>query len=188
MKRLRIIDFDDTLAWSGQAVETMRERYPEIPERDWWHDPNISSQAVEITKPITGMWRALSDFPEGDEVIILTGRVLAPVLLWLSRYATHPDVVDGLQRITDVVSTSDGNSDEGVWPVKGTAARKALQVMAACDLYDEIHVYDDHPNNLMAITGACPHVRAHQIVGGHLINRGARWTWERRRGHFYPDT
>jgi hypothetical protein len=170
------------LAWSGKAVEVMRKRHPDVPERDWWHDPQTSSQAAEITEPISAMWAHVEKMP-GD-TIILTGRVIAPVLLWLSRNATHPAVTAGIQRISDVVSTS-GDSN---WPVKGTAARKAMHVMEQCEKYDEVHIYDDHPDNLAAIGSLCPTARLHQIVGGHLVNTRSAWTWDRRKHHRYPPT
>jgi len=179
--RLNIWDFDDTLVWSGKAFDKLSAQHPEIPRRDWWHDPNVSSLAAEITEPIEGTWARLGNTP-GDH-IILTGRVLAPVLAWLGWNATHPAVVEGIYKIDDVVSTSgDGN-----WPVEGTAARKALHVADLCDRYDEVHFYDDHPTNLQTVQGVCPKVRTHQIVDGHFVNRSG-WTWRRKKGHTYPPT
>jgi len=181
LRRLNIIDFDDTLAWSGQAVETMRKRSPDTPERDWWHDPNASTAAAEITKPIVSMWEHVATLP--GESVILTGRVLAPVLRWLGMYSTDPEIAEGISRIMDVMSTSGKG-----WPAGSTtSARKALWVNEKCGKYDEIHVYDDHPSNLQTIQGVCPDARLHQIVGGFLINpRG--WSWHRVRGHDYPPT
>tara|TARA_Y100000310_G_C20593980_1_gene769560 strand:- start:665 stop:1213 length:549 start_codon:yes stop_codon:yes gene_type:complete len=178
--RLNIVDFDDTLAWSSKAVAIMRRKHPDVQERDWWRDPNASTAAAEITKPIIGMWRMVANSP-GD-AIILTGRHHAPVLRWLSLHAAHPDVAPGIARITDVISTAGKG-----WPVEGTSARKALYTMNHCDQYDEVHIYDDHPDNLAAIQGMCPKVRLHQVIDGRLANpRG--WAFHRRKGWDYPAT
>lgn len=179
--RLNIWDFDDTLAWSSDAVRKLAAEHPDIPPRDWWHDPETSSAAAEITKPIFATWARMARTP-GDH-IILTGRVLAPVLLWLSQNGQRPGIVEAIPKISDVISTSgDGN-----WPVQGTARRKALHVKDVCEQYDEIHVYDDHPTNLQTIQGVCPRARLHQIVDGHFVNKSG-WAWRRGKRHRYPPT
>ena len=158
----------------------MRRKHPDVPERDWWREPNASTAAVEITKPIIGMWRIVANTP--GESILLTGRHHAPVLRWLSLYAADPDVAPGIARITDVVSVAGRG-----WPVEGTPARKALYALDLCDNYEEVHVYDDYPANLAAIQGICPKVSIHQVVDGKLANPGG-WTLHRKKGHRYPPT
>jgi len=178
--RLNLIDVDDTLLESSKAVAIMRHRHPDVPYSDWWREPNASTAAAEITKPIIGMWRMVAKLP--GESVLLTGRHHAPVLRWLSMYADHPDVSPGIARITDVVSTAGKG-----WPVQGTPARKALYALDRCDDYDEIHVYDDYPDNLTAIQGVCPDVRIHQVVDGKLANPSG-WGLHRKNGWTYPPT
>lgn len=176
-RRLTIWDFDDTLALSSEAVGLLREHNPDVPDEQWWSDPNVSTMAAQQTKPNVPLWETVRDTP-GDHVIV-TGRHSAAVLAWLGWHADDDSIRPGLVKITDVESVlGDG------WPVDGVAARKAMYVREKRKQYDEVHLFDDHPDVCRAAMMAGAQV--HQVVDGGV--QPGNWTIQRRPAWIYPAT
>ena len=61
--RLNLWDFDDTLAFSAEAVEVLKASRPDVEGWRWWHVPELSISAVMVTDAIEGMWAELVATP-----------------------------------------------------------------------------------------------------------------------------
>jgi|7_EtaG_2_1085326.scaffolds.fasta_scaffold00061_57 hypothetical protein len=163
--RLNLWDFDDTLVASRKVAEQLYADYPDIKREEWWHDENVSTHAALLTPAISSNWSAMSSTK--GEHWILTGRVLGAVLAWLEENASDPAVNGALDRLIDVVSTS-GRKWKG--EAEGTAARKAEFVAGICEDWEEVHLYDDTPENLEAVLELCPKVIPHLVRAGEIVD------------------
>ena len=155
--RLNLWDFDDTLAFSGSAVEVLKSTRPDVEGWRWWHEPELSISAVMVTDAIEGMWKELVATP--GEHWICTGRCGEAVLAWLD---LNRGKVEGLELVTRVISTSDKKTAH-----LDTAVKKAVFIQQEVQSGREVHLYDDRMMNLehAQAVGAVVHL----VQDGRLV-------------------
>lgn len=161
-RRLNLWDFDDTLAWSNEAVDRLREKYPDVKKWKWWHDEEYSIQAALETLPIEGVWELMGKMP-GDHWI-LTGRNKRSVMEWLSIWKNHPTLGQYVKLVDEVISTS-GNAARHI----DVAVKKQAEVSKILTVYDEVHVYDDRRMNLEMVSAVSDQVHPHLVENGRLV-------------------
>jgi len=161
-RRLNLWDFDDTLAWSNEAVSRFMAKYPDVQKWKWWHDEKYSTEAALETLPIEPMWKVLGSTP-GDHWI-LTGRVEKAVREWIKIWSSHPDLGRYVSQVENVISTS-GNAARHI----DVALKKQAEVEKLLRIYDEIHVYDDRSMNLETVSAVGPQVYPHLVDNGRIL-------------------
>ena len=162
-RRLNVWDFDDTLAWSSEAVQRFKRKNPDVESWKWWHDPDISTEAALETLPITDMWERMDKTP--GEHWVLTGRVARAVKEWMKIWRDHPEIGDTVRKIDKVISTS-GPAAKHLT----VAIKKRRELKKALEVYDEIHFYDDHRLNLDAVADLSPNIFPHYVQNGRVVN------------------
>jgi len=162
-RRLNLWDFDDTLAWSNEAVEKFKAQFPDVEQWKWWHDDDYSTQAALVTLPIEGMWEMLGKVP-GDHWI-LTGRNKKAVVEWIKIWRNHPDLGKYVRMVDEVLSTS-GEATKHI----DIALKKQAELAKVLQIYDVVHVYDDRRMNLEMVSAVSNQVYPHLVENGRIVN------------------
>jgi hypothetical protein len=166
-RRLNLWDFDDTLAWSGEAVRRFMSEYPDVEKWKWWHDEEYSTMAALETLPVHEMWDLLLRTP-GDHWI-LTGRNRRAVIEWLKIWKNHPDIGYAVAQIDEVISTS-GQAAKHI----DVALKKQREIERVLHVYDEIHVYDDRRMNLDSVSAVSDKVHPHLVEDGRVVTANVK--------------
>lgn len=163
--RLNLWDFDDTLAASDEVIERMSKAHPEIPYRDWWRDPTLSTLAALETPPLLSMWKTLAKTP--GKHVIFSGRAPEAIEAWLDAYRDAPGVAPGAKKLSGLIPVPHfRRPGERIPSVKLRLIREMIR-----DGERDIHLYDDHRElPYMVAAVPLPGFRLHRVAHGRLLN------------------